>query len=209
VPLDDDVVEEFLDSGVHVRQFSTDLEVRESRKGRIVRGIAVPWDVEAEIDEWLIEGFRRGAFDHQFGSEFRVAFGRNHINLGGTLIGRGQEFRNDAKGLYVEMLTSRTPVGEETVELVRDRALRYMSVAFQPRLNKPAPSQLVANRTAIWRTKGDIREVAMVLEGAYGDLAEALGVRHKADADTPRPGLVEAQRALDELRPLPAPPAAY
>lgn len=207
--LDDQAVEDLLDSGLQVRQFTPDLEVRETKKGRVVRGISVPWDVEAEIDEWLIEGFRRGVVDHQLDSAHRVAFARGHMNLGGVLIGRGLQMRNDAAGLYTEMLASRTPVGEETVELIKDGALRHQSVAFQPRLREASPSKLVEGRTAIWRTKIDLKEVAMVLEGAYGDLAAAMSVRHKQDAETVRPGLVEAQRVIDQLPPLPAPPVTY
>ena len=218
MPVDAEQVDELVESGLEIRSYTPDLEVRSTKRGREVTGIAVPWDVETEIDEYLIEGFRRGAMDHQFPAAHRVAFSREHIKLGGSLIGRGLEMRNDAAGLWVKLLASRTPLGEETAQLLDDKALRQLSVAFEPRRRVVTRSaaqvrnragQLVDSRgrSTVWRTRVDLREVAVVMEGAYGDLAAALAVRHKKQEEEPRPGLVEAQQTLDKWRPLPVPPA--
>jgi len=187
---------------LQIRSFTPDLEVRSSAKGRTVVGIAVPWDVETELDPYLIEGFRRGAFDHQLEAFYRVKLSREHIIKGGILIGRGLQARNDAKGLYVEMLASRTAVGEETLQLVQDGALADLSVAFWPRQQTKAPSLLIRGRDAVWRTKGQLEEVAVVLEGQYAraGFESALGVR---SAQPARPGINEAQRVLDEWPLLP------
>lgn len=184
---------------LQIRSFHPELEVRSSAKGRTIVGIAVPWDVEAELDPYLIEGFRSGAFDHQLDAFRRVKLSREHITKGGELIGRGLQARNDAKGLYVEMLVSRTDLGEQTLRLVEDQALTDLSVAFWPRQQSKAPSALVRGRDTVWRTKGDLEEVAVVLEGQYGiaraGFDAAVGVR-SAQLRCPRSS--EVQRILTE-----------
>lgn len=187
------------DQDLLVRSWQPDLEVRSTAKGRSIVGIAVPWDVEEEIDPYLVEGFRAGAFDHQFGAFHRIKLSREHITLGGQLIGRGMEARNDAAGLWVQMLVARTPLGDETLALVEDGALSHLSVGYLARQSRPAPSTRYRGRDTQWRLRGDLVEVAVVLEGAYGDLASATGVRAR---DT-RPGIHEAQRVLDSLPLLP------
>lgn len=186
------------------RAFGTDLEVRATAKGRTVVGIAVPWDAEQEIDAFLVEGFRSGAFDHQLAAFERVKLAREHITLGGRLIGRGLLARNDAAGLYVEMLAAHTDVAEETLQLLQAGALSALSAGFLPRQNRAARSARYPGRDTVWRVTADLREVAVVLEGAYGDLAVATAVRSPQQ----RPGLDAARSVLDSLPPLPAPPPA-
>ncbi len=79
--------------------------------------------------------------------------------------------RDDAAGLYVELRASRTPVGDETLELVKDGALDQLSIMFRERQNR----RLAGGVTE--RVKADLAEVAVVMQGAYGDLAAAVGVR--------------------------------
>src|SRR5882757_9569948 len=125
------------------RSFAPDLEVKHGGDGRTVYGIAVPYNAPTRIDGELVEQFARGAFNHQVRDPGRVKFAREHVMLGGSLIGALSAMRDDAAGLYVEMRASRTPVGDETLE----------------------------------RVKAHLAEVAVVMEGAYGDLATAAGVR--------------------------------
>lgn len=148
-----------------------DLEVRSSGDGRTIYGIAVPWGKAQRIDDRLVEQFARGAFNHQLRAANRVWFSREHIKLGGTLIGTTQVLRDDPAGLYVELRASKTPLGDETVELVKDGALRQMSIMFREGQNRRLASGVIE------RVKADLREVAMVLQGAYGDMALAAGVR--------------------------------
>jgi HK97 family phage prohead protease len=118
-----------------------------------------------------VEQFARGAFNHQLRDPGRVKFAREHVRLGGSLIGAGSMLRDDAAGLYGEFRVSRTPAGDETLELVKDGALDQMSAMFYERQNR----RLAGGVTE--RVKAHLAEAAMVFEGAYGDLAKAAGVR--------------------------------
>jgi len=153
------------------RSFNPDLQVRSGGDGRTVYGIAVPYGAPVRIDGALVEQFSRGAFNHQINAPGRVKFAREHIALGGQLIGAATLLRDDAAGLYVEMRTSKTPVGDETLELIRDGALDELSIGFRDRQNRKLAGGIVE------RVKADLLEVASVLQGAYGQLATAAGVR--------------------------------
>jgi HK97 family phage prohead protease len=157
--------------GMHYRSFVPDLEVRSGGDGRTVYGIAVPYNAPTRIDDNLVETFARGAFNHQLAVPNRVKFAREHMLLGGTLIGAATLLRDDAAGLYGEFRVSRTPSGDETLELVRDRALDQLSVMFRERQNR----RLAGGVTE--RVKADLGEVAIVMEGAYADKAAVAGVR--------------------------------
>lgn len=174
-------------SDTHYRSFSPDLEVRNSDGGRTVYGIAVPYNAPTRIDEQLIEQFARGAFNHQLDRPQRVKFAREHVLLGGELIGAASMLRDDAAGLYVELRTAKTPAGEATLELVREGALDQLSIMFREAQNRRLGGGVVERVTA------DLREVAIVFEGAYGELAAAAGVRSKQQ----RPGPVISESEMD------------
>jgi len=159
-----------------IRTFQPDLEVRSAAQGgdgRTIFGIAVPWNAPQRIDDKLIEQFARGAFSHQLRAANRVRTAREHVQLGGSLIGVTTLLRDDAAGQYWEARISKTPLGDETLELVKDGALSHLSVAFRERPggNRRLPGGVVE------RTRADLMEVAVVMQGAYGDLAMASGVR--------------------------------
>jgi HK97 family phage prohead protease len=153
------------------RSFAPDLQVRPGGDGRTVYGIAVPYYAPTRIHDNLVEQFARGAFNHQLFAPGKVKFAREHVLLGGSLIGSGTELRDDPAGLYGEWRVSRTPAGDETLELVKDGALDQLSIFFRERQNR----RLAGGITE--RVKADLVEVAVVMEGAYGDLAKAAGVR--------------------------------
>lgn len=161
------------DPGLHYRSFSPDLEVKtgSGSDGRTIYGIAVPYNAPTRITADLVEQFSRGAFNHQVNAPQRVKFSREHMALGGTLIGAATLLRDDAAGLYGEWRVSRTPAGDETLELVRDGALDHLSISFRERQNARLAGGVID------RKKADLSEVAVVLQGAYGDLATAAGVR--------------------------------
>lgn len=160
------------------RSFPPDLEVRSGGDGRTVHGIAVPYGVPQQIDARLTEKFARGVFNHQLRAANRVRFAREHVDLGGTLIGVAQTLRDDAKGLYVELRTSRTPMGDETLELIKDGALPHLSVGFREGRNRRVPGSNVVERVT-----ANLFEVAATLQGAYGDLAAVGGVRDHTGAE--------------------------
>lgn len=156
------------------RSFTPELEVRAASKGgdgRTIYGIAVPYGRAQVIDDHLTEQFARGAFNHQLNAAHRVYFAREHMQLGGTLIGKTVDLQDDAAGLVGQWRVSRTPMGDETLELVKDGALRDLSIGFEERQNRSLAGGITERVTA------NLREVSVVLEGAYGEGAVVAGVR--------------------------------
>ena len=161
-------------SELFTRTFSTELEIQTRAKGgdgRTIVGIAVPYGQAKRINPRLVEQFARGAFNRSIKSARRIPFTRDHLPMGGTLIGRAVELRDDAAGLYGEWRVSNTPAGEETLELVRDGVLSELSIGFREGQNKTLSGGVVE------RVSAELREVAVVMEGAYGELATVGGVR--------------------------------
>lgn len=189
-------------SDILYRSFTPDLEVQSSANGgdgRTVVGIAVPYNVLAQISPRVKERFMRGAFDHQLRASNRVPFVRNHLAMGGSPIGAALMFRDDAAGLYGEWRVSATPLGDETLELIKDGVYRQLSIGFRERQNRRLPGGVVERVTA------DLREVAVVLEGAYGDDASIESVRSAEDAAEDFYRLEQARRIYAALPLLPIP----
>lgn len=176
-------------STTQYRAFQPDLQVRSSGDGRTIYGIVVPYNAPTRIDHGLVEQFARGAFNHQLTKPSRVRLEREHVELGGTLIGAGTLMRDDAAGLYMELRASKTPAGDETVELVKDGALSQLSVAFESRQDRRIHGGITERVTA------NLRAVAVVLDGAYGDKAAVAGVR-TAGAGLPLGTLVDYDAEL-------------
>jgi HK97 family phage prohead protease len=156
------------------RTFSPLLEVRSAAKGgdgRTIEGIAVPFLRRQRIDHALTEQFAPGAFDHQIRAAHRIAFTRDHMSQGGTLIGRATELRNDALGLWGAFRVSATAAGDETLALVADGALSELSVGFRAQKDHTEPDGTIT------RVRADLVEVSVVLAGAYGSAAEIMAVR--------------------------------
>jgi HK97 family phage prohead protease len=161
-----------------IRGFTPDLEIRSAAKGgdgRTIEGIAVPYNRAQRIDAQLVEQFARGAFDHQLGAPNRVRFSRDHMDFGGSLIGRAVELRDDASGLWGAWRVSRTPAGDETLTLVEDGVLDELSVGFRERQNRRESDGTIT------RVKADLVEVSLVLQGAYGRTALVSAVRAAQD----------------------------
>lgn len=183
---------------VAYRSFTPELEIQTRARGgdgRTICGIAVPYGRAQRIDDRLVEQFRRGAFNHQLRDAHRVKLARDHMALGGTLIGATVLLRDDAAGLYGEWRVSNTVVGEETLELVKDGALTDLSIGFRERQNKRLPGGVTE------RVSADLREVAVVMEGAYGQGALVSAVR-SIDDEIDR--LAQARQILAGLPTLPA-----
>ena len=170
-------------SEVTYRSFTPDIQVRSGGDGRTVSGIAVPYGVAQRIDDTLTEQFARGAFAHQLTAGHRIPFAREHMSHGGTLIGRILDLRDDSAGLYFEARISSTPAGDETLTLLRDGALDQVSIGFRERQNRRLSDGTVERVTA------DLRELAVVLQGAYGDNAAVSSIRSESTT-----------RRLDEAR---------
>lgn len=188
------------------RGFTPELEVRAGGDGRTVFGRAVPYGVDQEIYSGLVERFRFGAFRAQIRAATRVVFARDHLPLGGTLIGRATMLEERQDGLYGEWRVSKTAVGDETLELIRDGVLDELSIGFREGQNKVDKNGVVERVTAT------LLEVASVIEGAYGRNAVVAGTRSRLSIHVPdgiegaaadRSRLAAASKLAATLRPLP------
>src|SRR5262245_29850982 len=153
------------------RQFDSGLHVREGGDGRTIEGIVVPYNRPTRINDELVEQFNPGVFAHQMRAANRIKLGREHIMLGGTLIGAGRSLEDRDAGAWMTLRVANTPIGDETLALVKDEALDELSVMFRERQNKRLGGGVIA------RVKADLIEVAVVLEGAYGRAAKIAAVR--------------------------------
>lgn len=182
------------------RSFTPDIEVRSGGDGRTVHGIAVPYAHPQRIDSTLTEQFARGAFRKQLESAHRVPFARDHMSHGGQLIGKITQLRDDAAGLYFEARVSPTSLGNDTLELLRDGALDQVSIGFRPGQDRRLPGGVVERVTA------HLTELAVVLQGAYGEHAMAMGIRAAGCTCGSEDRMAEARRilqSLPEVLPLP------
>lgn len=187
------------------RTYEPLLEVRSAAKGgdgRTIEGIAVPFLRAQRIDAQLTEQFAPGAFTHQLRAAHRVPFALGHMSQGGELIGRALELREDALGLWGAFRVSATRAGDDTLALIADGALSELSVGFRERENFREPDGTVT------RVRADLREVAVVLQGAYGDGATILAVRAAAEQGSTawRPEPRRIDQAAELLRAMPALP---
>lgn len=181
-----------------VRAFDWDLELRSDGDGRSVEGILVPYDVEQEIrSEGITEVFRAGAFRNQLGNPGRVRYTREHWTQGGQVIGRAAELREDARGLRGVLRVSKTQLGDETLELIRDGALDELSIGFRsgPRGSRRGTGNLVE------RVSAHLIEVASVVTGAYGRRAVATGIRSAEEFELTRAEQAAQLRARIPLLP--------
>lgn len=160
---------------VLTRGFVPELEVRAASKGgdgRTIEGIAVPYGRKQRIPfEGITETFARGAFNHQLNAAHRVRLGREHPSIGGSVIGKAVELRDDAAGLWGAWRVSNTEAGNETLELVKDGVLDELSIGFRERQNRTLEDGTIE------RVRADLLEVSVVFLGAYGRGAVVTGVR--------------------------------
>lgn len=191
------------------RPVAADLEIRSTAEGdstgRLVHGILVPWNHRQRIDDQLVEQFERGGADHVIAAgergrapgglpAYRMHFAAEHVRQGGRPVGRTELLRDDSAGLYGEWRVSRTPAGDELVELIKDGVYRELSVGFR---SAPGWSRRLQDGT-VSRTRFDPFEAAAVLRGAYGEAALVGGLRADLDGAEPaeRPRLRAAQLAM-------------
>ncbi|MBF8189120.1 HK97 family phage prohead protease [Nonomuraea sp. K274] len=180
------------------RSYVPDLEVRSAAKGgdgRTVVGLAVPYNSPQRIDARLTEQFARSAFNRQLEAAHRIPLTREHMAHGGTLIGKTILLRDDSAGLYGEWRISRTAVGDETLELIKDGVLSHLSVGFRSKQDRRLQDGTIERVTA------ELREVSVVLEGAYGDHAAVAEVRSIEEGLT---RLEEARQIFANLPILPS-----
>jgi HK97 family phage prohead protease len=154
------------------RTFVEPLEMR-SASQRVICGRVVPYRHDQYIHEQLTERFERGAFNHQLRSPNRVLFRHLHSNdPSGTHIGHGILLRDEEQGLYGEFKVAASTIGDHYLQMAREGMLRQWSIGFIP------DKERRDGTTAVY-TRANLFELALVPEGAYGDLASVAAVRVK------------------------------
>jgi HK97 family phage prohead protease len=161
---------------------------------RVVEIVAVPYERDTVVvsrGEFVHESFGRNAFDGVERRANRVRVNRDH-DLSKT-VGRCVALHpSRAVGLVAELRISRTPLGEETLELASDGALDA-SVGFAP---MPGGESWSENRTRRRIDRAWLGHIALVPDPAYEE-ANVLAVR-SSDGDTPDIGNSDTPR-LDEV----------
>lgn len=161
-----------------------DMEFRADGPKREFEGIAVPWDVEIDVDGWAFEVWRNGAFNHQLRAARRVKAANDHIPLGGSLIGSLREMRNDTKGLFVRgKVTEGVAKGDEALALMGDGSLDELSIGFYRVPGGDSVTRKADGRPLYEMRKADLFEVALVPFGAYGRKAKVDTVRSAGQPD--------------------------
>lgn len=188
-------------AGVEVRGYlEPEFEIlREAQggDGRTIVGVLVPYGVRQQITSSLTESFRAGAAAHIVARPKLVRFAHEHVKLGGKVIGRAVELREDAIGLIGHLRASKTAAGDEALELVRDGVIDELSIGFRAVRDQRHPDGLVE------RVRVDILEAALVLQGAYGQAARITGMR-SVEGEPGGMSLVHARALGRQLDPVTA-----
>lgn len=175
------------------RTNASDLELsRDDSEGRTVHGIVVPFGPTIEVDDGFgrfKERFDRGAFTRTIaerGSRVKLLVSHQHRSLP---IGKAVELREDAAGLFGAFRVSKTPEGDNALELVRDGVVDSFSVGFVPVRDRRHGDVTVRIEVAL-------REASLVAFPAY-EGALIAGVRAESH---PTPYLNLARRRLELLQ---------
>jgi len=145
-----------------------DFEIRASNsETREVSGVAVPFNDTIDIGGGMKEKFAPGAVD----LTSNVKLFRDHKDIIGVVTNMSE----DENGLNITAKISETSLGNETLNLVKDGAIRSFSVGFIPVTD-------VKDGNTIIRKKVDLKEVSLVAFPAY-DKAEVLSVREETNQE--------------------------
>ena len=145
-----------------------DFEIRASNSDtREVSGVAVPFNDTIDIGGGMKEKFAPGAVD----LNANVKLFRDHKDIIGVVTNMSE----DENGLNITAKISETSLGNETLNLVKDGAIRSFSVGFIPVTD-------VKDGNTIIRKKVDLKEVSLVAFPAY-DKAEVLSVREETNQE--------------------------
>lgn len=150
---------------------------------RIITLVAMPYNEEtARAGGRFVESFAPGSFaglEHRNG---RIRVNREHVI--GAPVGRVDVWHSDREdALVAELRVSRTPLGDETLELAADGILDA-SVGFLP---MPGGEAWTENRSKRRVTKAWLHHLGLTADGAY-EGARVLEVRRAVEpAEPPAP----------------------
>ena len=134
---------------------------------RTVEGLAVPYNDTIDIGGGWSERFEKGAID----LNANVKLFRDHEDI----IGVVTEMKESDEGLMIKAKISETILGNETLNLVKDGAIRSFSVGFIPIVDEKKDKTII-------RKKVNLKEISLVAFPAY-DKAEVLSVREETNQE--------------------------
>src|SRR5687768_15519292 len=168
---------------VLIRAFEGALQLRDGGDGRTLHGPVMPWGVEARVldrGRMVTETFQRGALAGI--DPGRVPLTARHPRDGETLpIGVTVELAERDDAAWGAWRVSRTALGDEVLELARDRVPLGLSVGF---MEVPGGSRWSPDRSRVTRTRAALDHVAVVRVPAYAG-AGVVGVRQGFGRPTP------------------------
>ncbi len=147
-------------------------EIRETNvETREVIGRAVPYNDVIDIGGGDKEQFVRGSVD----LNSHVKLFRDHKEI----IGKVNSMEEREDGLWIKAKISSTKLGDETLELVKDGAIRSFSVGFIPLVDEKQ------DRTII-RKKVNLKEVSLVAFPAYenASVTEVREIKEETNMET-------------------------
>ena len=147
-------------------------EIRETNtEAREVIGRAVPYNETIDIGGGDKEQFVRGSVD--LNSHVKLFRGHKEI------IGKVNHMEEREDGLWIKAKISNTKLGDETLELVKDGAIRSFSVGFIPVVDEKQ------DRTII-RKKVNLKEVSLVDFPAYenASVTEVREIKEETNMET-------------------------
>lgn len=115
------------------RGYDADLTVRGD--GRTVYGYAVPYNMEAVVDDGYgqyVEQFKRGAFRNVIKDPGRVEFRYQHDDDLLAWIGNAMLLREEDAGLFGEWRLDNSERGKQVAYKIHDGQLPGLSVSFMP-----------------------------------------------------------------------------
>jgi phage head maturation protease len=167
---------------VLLRSFAADLHIRDGGDGRTLVGALLPWGTEAEVldppvrGRLVVESFERGALAGT--DPARVPLTARHpIDNQQLPIGVTTTLEERADAAWGSWHVSATALGDEVLELARDRVPLGLSVGF---IEVPGGSRWLS-RSRVVRTRAILDHVAIVRVPAYAG-AEVVGVRARGGA---------------------------
>jgi len=182
---------------IETREFTTELEIRGD--GRTIVGRAVPYGEETRIGDNVVEVFHPGSF--RDADPAKVSLTARHPRDGGELpIGVAVSLEDRADGCWITGRVSKTALGDEVLELVRDGALMGLSIGFLP---DEATDRWSRDRSRVDRYHAHLDHVAVGRRPAYA------GAQIAAVRATPEEESSMARGARRRAREGVAPPKGY
>lgn len=166
-----------------VEMETRDIELRlDNAEERTIRGIAVPYNEDANIGGAYFERFAPGAIDSV--EDVKLFYG-HEMPIGKVLTGR-----DTADGYEITARVSDTSLGNDVLTLMRDGALNKFSVGF-------VPVEQTRDGNTITRTKVSLKEVSVVAMPAFSQ-ASITEVREENLEDIPTP-LIEGESVSENI----------